>query len=74
MHEYEDLVDYRRRVSEMYSRVRNSSLDREATWDRFCKERSELFATHPKSPLTGEQKKQFGGLHYYPYDEGYLTS
>lgn len=71
MREYEDLVDYRRRVSEIYSRVRNSLLDREATWKRFCREKDELLAAHPQSPLTEEQKKQFSGLHYFSYDENY---
>ena len=74
MHQYEELVDYRRRVAEIYARMRNSSLDREATWKQFCEERSELFAAHPLSPLTEVQKKQFSGLHYFPYDENYCFS
>lgn len=65
---YEDLLNYRRRVAQMYARVRNSDLDHAATCRRFRRERDELFRTHPQSALSGEQKAAFKTIDYFPYD------
>ena len=65
---FEELVDYRRSVANLYAHVRGSSLDHEARWRQFCRERDNLFATHPQSALTAEQKETFTGLHYFPYN------
>lgn len=65
---YIDLLNYRRCVSEMYARVRNSNLDRAATCQRFRNERDELFRTHPQSALSDEQKATFTGIDYFAYD------
>jgi uncharacterized protein (DUF1684 family) len=32
------------------------------------REKDEFFKLHPQSPLTPEQKQDFGGLHYYAYN------
>ena len=37
--------------------------------DDFRKEKDEFFADHSQSPLTGEQKKKFDGLTYFPENE-----
>jgi uncharacterized protein (DUF1684 family) len=63
-----ELADYRRRVAETYSQVRNSDGSPKARWRRFCLERDRLFKSHPQSALTIEQKAAFSGLRYYPYN------
>lgn len=65
---FEELLDYRRYVSEMYGRVRASTLSPEATWLRFRQERDKLFCAHPQSALSEEQKANFTSLDYYDYD------
>ena len=37
--------------------------------DDFRKEKDEFFGRHPQSPLTPEQRRGFGGLHYFPENE-----
>jgi uncharacterized protein (DUF1684 family) len=64
----EQLLDYRRRVSEMYARVRHSDLDHAATCRRFRRERDELFRMHPQSALADEQKAAFKAIDYFAYD------
>ena len=65
---YEALAGYRRAVSEMYAHVRNSDVNQEERWSEFCRERDKIFATHPQSALSMEQKSVFKGLRYYPYN------
>jgi len=64
---YEELLDYRRRVSEMYGRVRLPGLSVEERWQQFRRERDVLFG-HPQSALSPEQKANFTGLEYFPYN------
>jgi uncharacterized protein len=63
---FADLADYRRSVAEMYARVRAE--EPEAGWQRFRRERDALFATHPQSALSAEQKVEFSGLRYFDYN------
>jgi uncharacterized protein (DUF1684 family) len=68
---YEELLDYRRRVAGMYARVRSPERDEEARLLQlmeFRRERDELFQSHPQSPLPEEDRENFRGLDYYPYD------
>jgi uncharacterized protein (DUF1684 family) len=65
---FTDLADYRRLVAELYGRVRQSDGSPEMRRERFRSERDRLFATHPQSALSLEQKKTFQGLHYFDYD------
>ncbi len=37
--------------------------------DAFRAEKNEFFGSHPQSPLTREQKKDFHGLQYFPEDD-----
>jgi uncharacterized protein (DUF1684 family) len=65
-----DLLDYRRRVTEMYrlARARNGSLEACAV---FRRQRDELFRSHPQSALDDQQKAAFASLPYYDYDPAY---
>jgi len=65
---YDTLAGYRRAVSEMYARVRNSDKNQKERWSEFCRGRDNLFATHPQSALSMEQRTVFKGLRYYPYN------
>lgn len=68
MSAHEELLDYRRRVSEMYARARDGEGDAQARCERFRRERDVLFQQHPQSPLPEEHREGFAGLDYYPYD------
>ncbi|MDX1622075.1 MAG: hypothetical protein R3320_13845, partial [Nitriliruptorales bacterium] len=48
-----DLLDYRRRVADLYHDVRVQGADRGA-WERWRAGRDELFGTHPRSALPVE--------------------
>jgi uncharacterized protein (DUF1684 family) len=61
------LLDYRRRVSDLYAAIRMAGLSAE-THAKWQMERDWLFANHPQSPLDEEQKSRFSGLQYYPYN------
>lgn len=60
-----DLVDWRRRVGDLY-RMRGAG-----ALEQFRRGRDELFKTHPQSPIEPEQRATFHGLHYFPYDPAY---
>lgn len=62
---YLDLVDWRRRVGDLY---RISGPD---ALTRFRKGRDELFRTHPQSPIEPEDRPTFVGLHYFDADPTY---
>ncbi|MBW3666251.1 MAG: DUF1684 domain-containing protein [Actinobacteria bacterium] len=62
-----DLWDYRRRVSEIYARVREGQGI--GAWERWREERDQLFAHHPQTPI--EATVRFTGLPYFPYDPGW---
>ena len=66
-----DLLDYRRRVDEIYRQVRESGPS-EGTWKTRTADRHRLFATHPQSPI--EDRASFSGLPYFPYDERWRVS
>ena len=63
------LAHWRRSVAEIYSAVRWTPLGKQPRiWKQFRAVRDDLFANHPDSPLSTEQRAQFTGLNYYPYD------
>jgi uncharacterized protein (DUF1684 family) len=62
-----DLLDYRRRVTDMYRAVREGQHD--YVW--FRQQRDGLFRTHPQSALDDAQKAAFTGLSYYEYDPAF---
>lgn len=65
-----DVLDWRRRVREIYQAVRTESRPHHAhtVW---AGRRDELFATHPASPLTPEARRRFAGLPVAPYDPAF---
>lgn len=67
------LWDYRRRVTELYTKVRATSDPREA-WELWRAERHELFALHAQSALEPEDRAEFGGIPYFPYDPAWRLS
>ncbi|HEV2754315.1 MAG TPA: DUF1684 domain-containing protein [Actinomycetota bacterium] len=67
-----DLLDWKRRVAELYAFVRHAHP--RAGWQRWREARDELFRAHPQSPLPVEQRGDFGGLEVYPYDESFRVA
>ncbi len=68
------LLDYRRRVSDMYHRIRELGTDAPQAHQHFRQMRDTLFGQHPQSPLSSEQKADFNGLSYYDYDPDYCVT
>jgi hypothetical protein len=66
--EFEQLLDYRRSVANIYADLRRSDLSDEETCRRFRAQRDHLFASHPQSALSEVQRANFKALPYYPYD------
>jgi uncharacterized protein len=56
-----DLLDYRRRVTDLYRAVREAKGD-PAACTAFRQARDDLFRSHPQSALDAEQKAVFKGL------------
>jgi uncharacterized protein len=65
-HDTLDLWDYRRRVADIYARVRGMAP--EDGWRFWISARDDLFRAHPQSPLSAKGCDSFGGLPYWPYD------
>ena len=65
-----ELLDYRRRVAEIYRHVRKSDPGPE-TWRAWRSQRDQLFADHPQSPI--ENRKTFRGLPYFDFDPKWRT-
>jgi uncharacterized protein len=63
---YLELLDWRRRVSELFADLRTRPADAE-TLGWFRAEKDALFKSHPQSPLTAEQRAGFAGLSYWPH-------
>jgi uncharacterized protein len=61
------LVDWRRRVGELYAEVRGSR-DPESAWRHWVAARESLFTTHPQSPLSLSAGNASGVPTYFPYD------
>ncbi|CAN5281881.1 DUF1684 domain-containing protein [soil metagenome] len=62
-----EVADWRRRVFALYERVRESD-DVAAAHDLWRRERDDLFARHPSTPLLPEDRAGFDGLPVQPYD------
>jgi uncharacterized protein (DUF1684 family) len=61
------LLDWRRRVSELYAEVR-ADRDPEAGHARWRAGRDRLFRRHPQSPLPAGDPLRVSGVAYWPYD------
>lgn len=62
-----DLVDWKRRVFEIYRLARLSEDPIEA-WGLWRNERDDLFRNHSQSPIPEAQRDDFKGLSYFDYD------
>jgi uncharacterized protein (DUF1684 family) len=71
--DYLSLLDWRRRVADMYSAVRAKlPKDAPAAHALWRSTRDELFRTHPQSPLLESDRATFRGLPYYDYDPRFV--
>jgi uncharacterized protein (DUF1684 family) len=67
--EFITLLDWRRRMADMYSTLRAKlRTDAPAAHAIWRSTRDELFRTHPQSPIPASERGRFGGLPYYEYD------
>jgi uncharacterized protein (DUF1684 family) len=66
-----DLVDWRRRVGDLY-RMRGRT-PAPGALELFRRGRDDLFKTHPQSPIEPEERAAFKGLSYFAADESYRT-
>ena len=64
-----DLLDWKRRVFELYAEVRLAQ-NPESGWHRWREARDEIFANHRQSPLPEGARSGFPGLSYFEYDAG----
>jgi uncharacterized protein (DUF1684 family) len=62
-----DLLDWRRRVSELFAELRRRPAD-SGTLSWFRAEKDALFKTHPQSPIPAAERAAFSGLSYWPFD------
>jgi uncharacterized protein len=62
-----DLLDWKRRVFELYGAVRGA-LDSRAAWQHWRETRDELFRRHPQSPLPVGRRESYSGIPYFEYD------
>lgn len=65
-----DIVDWRRRVHEIYRAVRGEP-DVRAAHAYWARERRELLLTHPASPVPPAHAASFDGAQVAPYDEAF---
>ncbi|OLC52977.1 MAG: hypothetical protein AUH85_15395 [Chloroflexi bacterium 13_1_40CM_4_68_4] len=72
---YLELLDYRRRVMELYAEVR-ALRERDAgrAHLRWRAERDLLFGRHPQSALPAQERARFRGLAYHEYDPAFAFS
>jgi uncharacterized protein (DUF1684 family) len=61
------VLDWRRRVSEVYADVRRAT-DPRAAWEAWRAARDDLFANHPASPVPVAERSEFRGLGMFDYD------
>jgi uncharacterized protein (DUF1684 family) len=64
---YLELLDWRRRVAEIFAEVRSRPADAD-TLQWFRVQKDALFKTHPQSPLPQGERAGFKGLPYWPFD------
>lgn len=65
---YLDLVDWRRRVGDLYRITGPDAVQ------RFREGRDELFRMHPQTPIEPEELASFKGLRYFDHDPAYRVS
>lgn len=68
-----DLLDWRRRVAELYAEVRATE-DPEEAWGLWRSRRAAMFTTHPQSPIPPDRRAGFDGPRYFDYDASFRVS
>ncbi len=65
-----DLLDWRRRVFELYAEVRATAAagSPRAAWDAWRAARDELFRTHSQSPIPEDERQAYPGVSYFDHD------
>jgi uncharacterized protein (DUF1684 family) len=61
------LLDWKRRIFELYAEIR-AEPDSERAWHRWREVRDELFRAHPQSPIPQGARGGFAALPYFDYD------
>ncbi|HET7677707.1 MAG TPA: hypothetical protein VFK38_07620, partial [Candidatus Limnocylindrales bacterium] len=75
MNEYLELLDWRRRVAELWAAWRAAApRDPAAATQAFRAARDRLFREHPQSPLSAAGRRGFAGLVHWAYDEDWRLS
>jgi uncharacterized protein (DUF1684 family) len=64
------LLDWKRRVFELYAEVR-AARDPALGWRHWRDVRDDLFRSHPQSPLADDRRAAFAGLPYFEYDAAF---
>ena len=67
------LLDWRRRVADLYHEVRADPDPRQA-WEHWRAARDELIGSHPQSPLGPAGRERFDGVAYFDYDPRYRVA
>jgi uncharacterized protein (DUF1684 family) len=67
------LLDWRRRIAELYAAVRATS-DAHAAWERWRETRARLFREHPQSPIPASGRHGYAGPHMYDYDPAWRAT
>ena len=62
-----ELLDWKRRISELYAEVR-STPDPRLAWRLWRDTRDELFRSHPQSPIPAEARDRLAPIPYFDYD------
>jgi uncharacterized protein (DUF1684 family) len=65
-----DLLDWKRRVFELYRTVRLND-DPASAWDHWRAERDRLFKHHRQSPIPVNGRADFTGLSYFEYEPAF---
>ena len=67
------LLDWRRRVANLYHEVRTAPDPRRA-WEHWRAVRDELIGSHPQSPLAADRRDGFTGVPYFEYDPAFRVA
>lgn len=67
------LLDWRRRVSDLYAQIR-ATPDKRAAWRRWQDTRAGLFREHPQSPIPAAERQGYGGPYLYDYDPAWALA
>jgi uncharacterized protein (DUF1684 family) len=67
------LLDWRRRIAQLYAEIRANSDEHEA-WKHWLRTRARLFREHPQSPIPASQRHAYQGPHVYDYDPAWRVA